>query len=106
MSSHIKTKVKAILSEIFNPLNNAQKIFRDDLFNDLKVYSRTNVAEQRKVRNEAKIKRPPVVTDDCDNFFICTLIMFYAFFCVRLIFRSYFSRPLCATCPFTRIRFR
>lgn len=60
-------------------------------------YSRPNVAEQRKVRNEAKIKRPPVVMNECDNFSVCALIMIHAFFYVRLIFRSYFSRTLNAS---------
>jgi len=78
-------------------LEDAQKIFCNDFLSNPIMCERTNVAEQRKVRNEAKIKRPPVVTDDCDSLSVCTLSMFSAFFYARLIFRSYFSRPFCRT---------
>jgi hypothetical protein len=97
MKSALKTSITSMGYNNFS-INSkclyAQKIFVNNLFIDFKGCERTNVAEQRKVRNEDKIKRPPVVIHDCDNFSISTLFIFFTFYFERLIFRSYFSRPL------------
>lgn len=76
----------------------AQKIFLGSS-TILIISSRTNVAEQRKVRHEAKNNPPPILLLRSPKSLFCfASIIFRVPYFYGLFFRAYFSRPLCVIC--------